>query len=221
MAHGEPRELEAQAERRGSCANPTGHRRNSDVLLSRCRLAVTRAERLAGVVKRHGRIRRAVRSLASRHLVSPRRFDLVTARRRYSSPKASAGIVASVALACAVSACSGGTSKSSSLPASGSSRSLSPPAAETGAGASAPAGRVRELPSVGDVVVRSDPREGTVIRDGATHGKRFLLTGIQASECLSYLNANPAAPARDVRAACPGEVAVAKRKKVSQPSKTH
>ena len=65
---------------------------------------------------------------------------------------------------------------------------------------------------MGYVIVRRNPREGTVIRDGATHGERFLLTGIQAGECLSYLKANPAAPARDVRAACPDEVAVAKRR---------
>jgi hypothetical protein len=175
-------------------------------------LAVTRAKRLVGVVERHWRVHPAVRSarLAIGHLVSPERFHLVTARRRCSLSNASAGIVASVVLACAVSACSDGTSKSSS-----------PPAAEIGAGASKPTSRVRELPSVGDVIVRRDPREGTVIHDGATHGKRFLLTGIQAGECLSYLKANPTAPARDVRAACPGQVAVAKRRQVSQPSKNH
>jgi hypothetical protein len=72
---------------------------------------------------------------------------------------------------------------------------------------------------VGDVIVSREPREGTVIRDGATHGKRFVLTGIQASECLSYLKANPGARQRDVRAACPGEVVVARGRQVSQPSK--
>jgi hypothetical protein len=143
--------------------------------------------------------------------------DLFSRRRRAVAE----GIAASVVLACAVSACSDGTSGSSSPPAGGSSSSSSPATAETGAGASVPTRQVRELPSVGAVIVRRDPREGTVIRDGATHGKRFLLTGIQASECLSYLKANPAAPVTDVRAACPGEVAVGKRKQGSQPSENH
>jgi len=58
------------------------------------------------------------------------------------------------------------------------------------------------------LIVRSSPRKGTVIRDSATHGKRFRLAGIQARECLSYLQANPAAAARDVQAACPGKVVV-------------
>jgi hypothetical protein len=72
---------------------------------------------------------------------------------------------------------------------------------------------------VGDVIVRRGQREGTVIRDRATHGKSFFLTGIQASECLSYVKANPASPARDVRAACPGKAVVAGRRQDSQPSK--
>jgi hypothetical protein len=72
---------------------------------------------------------------------------------------------------------------------------------------------------VGEVIVRRGPREGTVIRDRATHGRRFLLTGIQASECLSYVKANPASPARDVRAACPGKAVAAGRRLDSQPSK--
>jgi hypothetical protein len=121
--------------------------------------------------------------------------------------KASAGVVVSVVLACAVSACAGGSSTSSS-----------PRATETGAGASAATGHIRRLPSVGDLIVRSEPREGTVIRDRATHGKRFFLTEIQASECLSYLKANPAALAMDVRAACPGKVVAEERRKMSQPS---
>jgi hypothetical protein len=54
---------------------------------------------------------------------------------------------------------------------------------------------------VGEVIVRQEPRQGTAIRDRATHGNRFFLSGIQAGECLSYLKANPGAPARDVRAA--------------------
>jgi hypothetical protein len=65
-------------------------------------------------------------------------------------------------------------------------------------------GHVRTLPSVGEVIVRQEPRQGMVIRDRATHGKRFFLSGIQAGECLSYLRANPGAPAKDVRAVCPG-----------------
>jgi hypothetical protein len=63
--------------------------------------------------------------------------------------------------------------------------------------------------SVGVVLVRREAREGLVIRDRTTRGRRFFLTGIQAGECLSYLRANPAASAKDVRVACPGETAVA------------
>ena len=48
-----------------------------------------------------------------------------------------------------------------------------------------------------------------MIRDRATRGKRFFLSGMQAGECLSYLKANPGASAKDVRAACPGEAVVA------------
>jgi hypothetical protein len=59
------------------------------------------------------------------------------------------------------------------------------------------------------VIVRREARKGIVIRDRATNGKRFLLTGIQAGECLSYLRANPGASAKDVRAACPGEAVAA------------
>jgi hypothetical protein len=118
-----------------------------------------------------------------------------------------AGVIVSVALACAVSGCAGASSQSSS-----------PQATETGAGESAVTGRIRRLPSVGDVIVRAEPREGTVIRDRATHGERFFLTGIQASECLAYLQANPAAPARDVRVACPGKVVAAARRQTSQTS---
>jgi hypothetical protein len=59
------------------------------------------------------------------------------------------------------------------------------------------------------VIVRREGREGIVIRDRATHGKRFFLTGIQAGECVSYLKANPNASESDVRAACPGEAVVA------------
>jgi hypothetical protein len=59
---------------------------------------------------------------------------------------------------------------------------------------------------LGDVVVRREAQKGIVIRDRATQGKRFLLSGIQAGECLSYLRANPDAPTKDIRAACPGWV---------------
>ncbi len=72
---------------------------------------------------------------------------------------------------------------------------------------------------MGDVIVSPATREGTVIRDRATHGRRFFLADIQASECLSYLKANPTAPARDARAACPGKVVAAARRQDSQPSK--
>lgn len=57
------------------------------------------------------------------------------------------------------------------------------------------------------VIVRREARKGIVLRDRATGGKRFYLTGMQAGECLSYLKANPSASAKDVRAACPGEAA--------------
>jgi hypothetical protein len=70
-------------------------------------------------------------------------------------------------------------------------------------------GVVLRLPSVGEVVVRREPRQGIVLRDEATHGKRFFLSAIQAGECLSYLKANPSAAESDVRAACPGEAVVA------------
>jgi hypothetical protein len=70
---------------------------------------------------------------------------------------------------------------------------------------SANTGTVLRLPSVGDVVVRREPRKGIVLRDQATHGKHFFLSAMQAGECLSYLKANPSASERDVRAACPGE----------------
>gem|GEM_PF-3936778 len=59
------------------------------------------------------------------------------------------------------------------------------------------------------MIVRREERKGIVIHDRATRGKRFLLTGIQAGECLSYLKANPSASAKDVRAACPGEAVLA------------
>jgi hypothetical protein len=71
---------------------------------------------------------------------------------------------------------------------------------------SARTGAVLRLPSVGAVVVRREPRQGIVLRDQATHGKRFFLSAIQAGECLSYLKANPSAAESDVRAACPGEL---------------
>lgn len=48
-------------------------------------------------------------------------------------------------------------------------------------------------------------RYGIVIYDRETQGRRFTLSGVQASECLSFLHANPGASERDVRAACPGE----------------
>ena len=116
-------------------------------------------------------------------------------------PKASAAVVSIVVLASVGSACSGG-----------SSRSSAPPTTVTGADSDAATGQIQTLASVGEVIVRRG-RQGIVIRDGRTHGKRFFLSGIQAGECLSYLKANPGAPARDLRAACPGEAVVAMAKK--------
>jgi hypothetical protein len=74
---------------------------------------------------------------------------------------------------------------------------------------SARTGAVLRLPSVGEVVVRREPRQGIVLRDQTTHGKRFFLSSLQAGECLSFLRANPSAAESDVRAACPGEAVVA------------
>jgi hypothetical protein len=117
-----------------------------------------------------------------------------------SLPKISAAIVTGVLLAFAVSACSGdGRSSSPSYESTTAAKAQSNTAT---AGA-------RTLPSVGEVVVQEEPDQGTVIRDRATGGKRFFLSGIQAGECLSFLKANPGAAAKDVRAACPGQ-AVAK-----------
>jgi hypothetical protein len=99
---------------------------------------------------------------------------------------ASAAAIATVLLGGALVGCSGGSS-----------------------GSSPPAGHAQKHAPLRDVIVRREAREGIVIRDRATHGKRFLLTGIQAGECLSYLRANPSAPAKDVRAACPGEAVAA------------
>jgi hypothetical protein len=103
-------------------------------------------------------------------------------------------LAAAVLLIGVLAGCSGGRSRSSSPPTTVLVRNVS---AKTGV--------VLRLPSVGEVVVRREPRKGIVLRDQATHGKRFFLSAIQAGECLSYLKANPSAAASDVRAACPGE----------------
>jgi hypothetical protein len=103
-------------------------------------------------------------------------------------------LAAAVFLICLLAGCS-----------SGRSRSSSPPVTVLVRNVSARTGPVLRLPSVGDVVVRREPRQGIVLRDQATHGKRFFLSAMQAGECLSYLKANPTAGERDVRAACPGE----------------
>jgi hypothetical protein len=106
-------------------------------------------------------------------------------------------LAAAVLLICGLAGCSGGSSSSS------------PPTNVLVRNVSAKTGTVLRLPSVGEVVVRREPREGIVLRDQATHGKRFFLSAIQAGECLSYLKANPNASESDVRAACPGEAVVA------------
>jgi hypothetical protein len=62
---------------------------------------------------------------------------------------------------------------------------------------------VQTLPHIGAVIVERG-RHGTVMLDRATNGKHFVLTGIQASECRSFLAANPKASKKDVLAACPG-----------------
>jgi len=63
------------------------------------------------------------------------------------------------------------------------------------------------VPHIGAVVITYLPL--LVIRDQSTQGRSFYLTGVQASECLSFLKANPAASERDVRAACPGALVAA------------
>ena len=64
--------------------------------------------------------------------------------------------------------------------------------------------QIRDLAHIGAVLISHSPL--LVIRDQSTQGRRFYLNGIQASECLSFLNANPAPSERDVRAACPGAI---------------
>jgi photosystem II stability/assembly factor-like uncharacterized protein len=107
----------------------------------------------------------------------------------------SAATLAAVLLGGALAGCSSGSSRSSA------------PAPRPDA--TARASHVQRLASIGDVIVRREGRKGVVIRDRATRGKRFFLTGMQAGECLSYLKANPGASAKDVRAACPGEAVAA------------
>jgi hypothetical protein len=135
----------------------------------------------------------------------------MSAHEKASLPTTSAAIVAAVFMACAFSGCSAG--ERSSSPTSGPNTVTR---AQSDAG-------VRNLPSVGEVVVRQEPQQGTVIRDRATGGKRFFLSGTQAGECLSFLKANPGAAARDVHAACPGQVVVAMVQKqiASQRRKKH
>jgi hypothetical protein len=136
----------------------------------------------------------------------------VSARGKVSLPKISAALVTGVLLVCAVSACSG------------DGRSSSPSSESTAAATAQPTATTsRTLPSVGEVVVQKEPHQGNVIRDRATGGKRFFLSGIQAGECLSFLRANPGAAGKDVRAACPGEVveAMVQKQIASQARKKH
>jgi hypothetical protein len=67
--------------------------------------------------------------------------------------------------------------------------------------------QVRDVPHIGTVIISYSPL--LVIRDQSTQGRAFYLKGIQASECLSFLKANPEPTERDVRAACPGAIASA------------
>jgi hypothetical protein len=130
----------------------------------------------------------------------------MSARGRVSLPKISATVIG-VLMACAVSACSSdGRSSSPSSKSTTAARAQSNTATAS----------ARTLPSVGEVIIQKEPDQGNVIRDRATGGKRFFLSGIQAGECLSFLNANPRASAKDVRAACPGEaVAEIVRQKIA------
>ena len=115
-------------------------------------------------------------------------------RTARSAGRRPAVILVAATVACGLSACSGAGGKSSAT----SSAHDSPTAA------AASSSRVRPLPDVGSIVI-AHGRQGLVIRDRATHGRRFYLSGAQAGECLNFLAANPAASPRDVRAACPGE----------------
>lgn len=58
------------------------------------------------------------------------------------------------------------------------------------------------IAGLGTLVVRHRA-DGLVVVDRATGGRRLRLSGMQAGECLSYLEANPAAPPSAIRAACP------------------
>ena len=93
--------------------------------------------------------------------------------------------------ACGLSACAGRGSNEAAHKSSAQSQSTTRSEART-------------LPQVGAVVIRRGA-DGIVIRDRATGGQRFRLSGMQAGECLSFLKANPSASPEDVRLACPGE----------------
>jgi hypothetical protein len=64
--------------------------------------------------------------------------------------------------------------------------------------------RVRKLPWLGEVVISRTSEHGIVIRDKASHGGRFVLSGQAAGECLSFLEANPEPSRQDLESACPG-----------------
>jgi hypothetical protein len=63
---------------------------------------------------------------------------------------------------------------------------------------------VRKLPWLGEVVIIRTSEHGIVIRDKATHGSRFVLSGVAAGECLSFLEANPEPSRQALESACPG-----------------
>jgi hypothetical protein len=63
---------------------------------------------------------------------------------------------------------------------------------------------VRKLPWLGEVVISRTSEHGIVIRDKATHGSRFALSGEAAGECLSFLEANPEPSRQALESACPG-----------------
>jgi hypothetical protein len=64
---------------------------------------------------------------------------------------------------------------------------------------------VQKLPWVGEVVISRSAEKGIVIRDRATAGSGFFLSGVLAGECLSFLEANPGASQQAVESACPDE----------------
>jgi hypothetical protein len=121
----------------------------------------------------------------------------VTIETAVDAGRLPAAILAAATIGCGLSACSGGDDTSS-----GTVSAHRPTTAAAAGSRQRP--RQLRLPSVGVVVVTRQP-DGLLLYDRATQGKRFVLSGAQVGECLSFIRANPGASKRDLRAACPGE----------------